>query len=99
MVLQRRNFTKIKGRKRLNSLEEQNKELAAKHWMYIEDLQETTMKKGIYTKEEVINMCKFHYLTAWEHGAKHLKELMLESAQITPKKTKWKLLDENNNAD
>ena len=22
-------------------------------------------------KEEVINKCRFHYITAWVHGAKH----------------------------
>ena len=59
------------------TLKEKNRDLAEVHWNeYVYHLLNTTLKKGIYTKEDVIENCRFHYLTAWEHGSKHYAELL-----------------------
>ena len=58
------------------SIMDKNIELAKKHWIYISKMLDVTLKKDIYNKDYVIEQCKFHYITAWEHGAKHYAELM-----------------------
>lgn len=42
------------------------KELAEKHWEYIESLF-TTHK----AEEDIVEICKFHYITAFIHGYGH----------------------------
>jgi hypothetical protein len=58
------------------SIMDKNIELAKKHWIYISELLDITLKKEIFSKEYVMAQCQFHYLTAWEHGSKHMAELM-----------------------
>jgi len=69
------------------TIKEKNRELAAQHWEYVGSMLDTSINKGIYTKEYVIKQCQFHFLTAWEHGAKHTQELL----------EKEKLKDNTNN--
>lgn len=57
-------------------MQDKIKRLAEEHWQYIENLLNVSMKTGIYTKQEMIDNVKFHYLTAWEHGAKHYSEML-----------------------
>lgn len=53
--------------------------LAEEHWKYIEKLLDVTLSTDTdYDIDKVIAMCRFHYLTAWEHGAKHYAELLKE---------------------
>ncbi|MBF0233478.1 MAG: hypothetical protein HQK65_10635 [Desulfamplus sp.] len=58
------------------TLKEKNKGLAIQHWQYIAGLMDVMLTVEDYEKAEVISMCKFQYLTAWEHGAKHYAELL-----------------------
>ena len=59
------------------TLEEKNKKLATEHWQYIEKLLDVTLStEKDYDIDSVIAMCRFHYLTAWEHGAKHYAEML-----------------------
>ena len=54
-----------------------NKELAEVHWKYIEGLLDVSLlAEEKYDMDTVIAMCRFHYITAWEHGSKHYAELL-----------------------
>jgi hypothetical protein len=64
------------------TLKEKNKVLAEVHWDYIESLLRVSMTTEDYDKDEVIDMCHFHYLTAWEHGTKHYAELLDEQGVL-----------------
>ena len=51
--------------------------LAEEHWDYIEKLLDVSLSTDTdYDIDKVIAMCRFHYLTAWEHGAKHYAEML-----------------------
>ena len=60
-------------------MQDKIKRLAEEHWKYIEKLLDVTLSTDKeYDIDSVIAMCKFHYLTAWEHGAKHYAEMIEE---------------------
>jgi hypothetical protein len=61
----------------MKTLQEKNKELAIQHWKYIEGLLDVSLlAEEKYDMDTVIAMVRYHYLTAWEHGAKHYAELL-----------------------
>ena len=58
-------------------MQDKIKLLAEEHWKYIEKLLDVTLSTDTdYDIDKVIAMCRFHYLTAWEHGAKHYAEML-----------------------
>ena len=70
-----------------------NKELAIQHWKYIEGLLDVSLlAEETYDMDTVIAMCRFHYITAWEHGAKHYAELLKEYNQSQNKNKKSKMI-------
>ena len=59
------------------TIQDKSKKMAVQHWRYIESLLTVSMLDDEnYTFDMDIAMCRFHYITAWEHGAKHYAELM-----------------------
>jgi len=60
----------------MDVIADKNQKLAELHWGYLEKLLFISMAETAYDKRHVLAMCKFHYLTAWEHGAKHMAELL-----------------------
>ena len=61
----------------MKTIQEKNKELAEAHWKYIEGLLDVSLiAEEKYDMDTVIAMVRYHYLTAWEHGAKHFAELL-----------------------
>ena len=66
----------------MKTIQDMNKELAIQHWKYIEGLLDVSLlAEETYDMDTVIAMCRFHYITAWEHGAKHYAELLKEYNQ------------------
>jgi len=59
------------------TIQEKSTELANQHFNYISKLIDISVPKdALFDKSYIMDMCRFHYLTAWEHGAKHYAELM-----------------------
>jgi len=61
----------------MTTIQEKSKKLAVEHWDYVKQVIFISIPEtATYDKTAVIEMCRFHFLEAWKHGAKHYAELI-----------------------
>lgn len=53
--------------------------IATAHWGYVGSVLEA---HGVTSDSDIYNACKFHYITAFEHGWKHGVESMKENGYV-----------------
>ena len=64
-------------------MQDQAKKLAEEHWSYVGEVVKQGAGNLVYlTQEQIIDIIKFHYQSAFIHGFKHGVENMWKEPQV-----------------